>query len=913
MKPLSKALHISQRHWAPVPKSMQPGFETHTDRTNARRLHMVFATTVMATSIFSIFRALITHGDPLLNNHNLFFTMEIIIIATALFLLMILRRIDTDRRQLPLHLILGGTIFWLGGILAMISGIEYVSMGSITIFYLTIFGLSTALILPPRALFLSFLWTGSCLTASVWFLDQTITLFFIENTHLLGLFLLGAVISRTVAVTFIRDYLLFREVEHSNGELRREIHAREKIMGRLTRSEREFKNTFEYAPDAYILADPSGKISRINRASRDLIGHSRKEAQNKTPRDIPFLQGNNLFQVERMLRETLLCGRSGPCELEKLFIHHDQTIYLELHASMVHIDEREMILTIARDITKRKEGEALLEESRRRLEERVKERTEELEHINIRLKDEITERIATEAALAKAETHYRLLVENMNEGLAIFDKKGRFTYMNDCLCSMTGHTRKTLMGKTHTFVVAAEDHALIQSELDKCPQGKASAHEARLLTSWGEILYTQFSPNPMFDSEKNYRGSFVVVTNITGLKKMESALRKSEEGSRALLNSSGDAAMLSTPTGILLDANEISCTLLNTTRCELVGRSIIDGFPKIIGPRQVAFFKRAFQNKTIERYEDQRNNGHRYDITIHPISHQGRIDRIAIFARDITELKAAERQVRTLSQELIKAQENERQRIARDLHDNVAQNLATLKIGWDTLRDNLAEENPESYEKTKTLSRLLQGAIESIRGLAYNLQPPELEQLGLITAIHGHCEEQASLFDIDIDLFTAGVKELPLSFNTQINLYRLVQEAISNAGKHANATCVTIRLTASHPNLILKIQDNGKGFNVKKRLTEAVNEKRMGLRSMEERVSLLHGIMRIASSIGEGTRLHIEVPVKGETSAAQKASSPDLDSPTAAVVHSMEPLTPHGPKGPLHEQTPIQRPTDHLS
>ena len=898
MKPLSKALRISHRHWGPVPKAMQPGLETHANRNNARRLRMVFITTAGATLFFSIFRALIAHGRPPLVHQSLFFTMEVILIATALFHLVMLQRVDTDQKQPSLQLILGGTIFCLGGILSVISGIEYVSMGSITIFYLTIFGLSTALILPPVALLISFLWTGACLAATVWLLQHTVAHFFIENMHLLGLFLLGVVISRTVAVTFIRDYLLFREVEHSNGELRREIHAREKIMGRLTRSEREFKNTFEYAPDAYILTDPSGKISRINRATLDLIGHTREEAQNMRPREVPFLEKNNLFQVERMLHETLLCGRSGPCELEKLFIHEGQAIYLELHASMVHIDEREMILTIARDITKRKEGETLLEESRRRLEERVKERTEELEHINIRLKDEITERIATEAALAKAENHYRLLVENMNEGLAIFDKKGRFTYMNDCLCSMTGHTRKTLMGKAHTFVVAAEDHALIQAELDKCPRGEASAHEVRLLTSWGEILYTQISPNPMFDGEKNYRGSFVVVTNITGLKKMEGALRKSEEGSRALLNSSGDAAMLATPTGILLDANEISCTLLKTPRRELVGRSIIDGFPKIIGPHQVAFFKRAFQNKTIERYEDQRNNGHRYDITIHPISHQGRIDRVAIFARDITELKAAERQVRTLSQELIKTQENERQRIARDLHDNVAQNLATLKIGWDTLRDNLSEESPESYEKTKALSRLLQGAIESIRGLAYNLQPPELEQLGLITAIRGHCEEQAALFSIDIDLFTAGVKELTLSFNTQINLYRLVQEAISNAGKHANATRVTIRLTASHPNLILKIQDNGEGFHVKKRLTEAVNEKRMGLRSMEERVSLLHGTMKMTSSMGEGTRLHIEVPAKGESSAPQKTSPPSLDSPAPAVVHSMKPLTPQGPKGP---------------
>ncbi|BCS98308.1 hypothetical protein DSLASN_39400 [Desulfoluna limicola] len=865
MKPLATARKALERHWATVPAEMQPGFRRHVRLTNARRLNVIFAATVAGTTTLSSFRAIIARGPDVPTHHAHFLTMGAIIVATTLILLLIHHRIDPEKTAGPHRLLLGSTILILGAAFSVVAGIEYAAVGGITRFYLTIFGLCTALILTPATLILSFTWATVCLLTTVWIMEATLTPFLLENMHLMGLLLLGGVISRTVATTFIRDYLLFQEVDHSNRELRREIHEREKVMRRLARSEREFKNAFEYAPDAYILSDPSGKVARLNRATLDLIGNTHEEAKEKLPHEVSFLWGNNLLQVERMLQETLICGRSGPCELQKITLHEGRAIHLELHASMVHIEDREMILTIARDITKRKEGEALLRESRKRLEERVKERTEELEHINIRLKDEITERIATEAALAKTENHYRLLVENMNEGLAIFDTEGRFTYMNDCLCAMTGYNRETLMGRDHTFVVAREDHPLVQTQQGKRPEGGGAAYEARLATASGEILHIQISPKPMFDDKGNYRGSFVVITNITGLKKMETALRKSEERARALLNSSGDAAMLATPSGILLEVNEISCTLLQTPRAELVGRSILDGFPKTIPSRQVATFRQALKTGTIARFEDQMIGGQNfYDITIHPIAHQGRVDRVAIFARNITELKAAEKHIRTLSQELIKAQENERQRIARDLHDNVAQDLATLKIGWDTLLDTLSDTNPGVQEKTRALSRLLRGSIESIRGLAYNLQPPELEQLGLITAIRRYCEEQATYSGLAIDLFTAGVKELTLSFDTQINLYRLVQEALSNVRKHAEADRVAIRLTASHPNLILTVEDNGQGFHVQERLTEAVNEKRMGVRSMEERVSLLHGSMRLTSSMGTGTRLRIEVPAERE-------------------------------------------------
>jgi signal transduction histidine kinase len=192
----------------------------------------------------------------------------------------------------------------------------------------------------------------------------------------------------------------------------------------------------------------------------------------------------------------------------------------------------------------------------------------------------------------------------------------------------------------------------------------------------------------------------------------------------------------------------------------------------------------------------------------------------------------------------------------------VAQELSLLKISLDTLFDDHPTIPDEIRQKTWELSKILQSSISAVRNMAYDLHPPGLYQLGLVHTIYQYCEEFSEKNAIDIDFFAAGMDDLKIPSNTEINLYRLIQEAIWNIKKHAQATKVTIKLVASFPNIILRIEDDGQGFNVKERLTAASKEKRMGLRSMEERVSLLNGKMKIQSRPKEGTKVFIEVPYK---------------------------------------------------
>ena len=237
---------------------------------------------------------------------------------------------------------------------------------------------------------------------------------------------------------------------------------------------------------------------------------------------------------------------------------------------------------------------------------------------------------------------------------------------------------------------------------------------------------------------------------------------------------------------------------------------------------------------------------------------------------DVSERRRAEEHIHALNQQLIKAQEGERQMISRELHDQVAQDLSTLKITCETLLGNQSEVPFEVRQGLSELSRTLQKIIKTVRDLSYDLRPSSLDQLGLVRTVFQYCEDFSTKNGTNVDFSSAGMDSLSLDFDTEINLYRLIQEGLNNIKKHADASHVTIKLVASSPKIILRIEDDGKGFNVKDRLIAAFHEKRMGLRSMEERVGLLQGKMRIQSSQAKGTRILVEIPYKEKKGDSQE-------------------------------------------
>jgi signal transduction histidine kinase len=179
--------------------------------------------------------------------------------------------------------------------------------------------------------------------------------------------------------------------------------------------------------------------------------------------------------------------------------------------------------------------------------------------------------------------------------------------------------------------------------------------------------------------------------------------------------------------------------------------------------------------------------------------------------------------------------------ISRELHDRIAQDLSTLKIGFDTLLYNQAAVSLEESQKAAGFSEIFKNTITAVRDLSYDLRPPLLDEMGLVEAISNFCESFSEAHGLNAHFNAAGMDNLRLNFETEINLYRLVQEGLNNIRKHAEAADAFVKLVAASPNIMLRIEDNGQGFDVERRLEAATNEKRMGLRSMEERTYLLGG------------------------------------------------------------------------
>jgi signal transduction histidine kinase len=250
-----------------------------------------------------------------------------------------------------------------------------------------------------------------------------------------------------------------------------------------------------------------------------------------------------------------------------------------------------------------------------------------------------------------------------------------------------------------------------------------------------------------------------------------------------------------------------------------------------------------------------------WDIYCVPFKDEtGDISSLAEIARDITDQKLAEEHIHALTQQLLKAHESERQMISRELHDKVAQDLLVMKMGLDTLFDDEQTISNETKKRVSRLSDMLLETITVVRDLSYDLRPPHLDRLGLVHTVLRYCEDFANRTGLAVGFNSAGMDDLNLDPNIEINLYRLVQEGLNNIRKHAEADHVVVRLVSSFPNILLRIEDDGRGFDVAERLTRVSTEKRMGLRSMEERVGLLKGRMGIRSAPGEGTKIFIEVP-----------------------------------------------------
>jgi PAS domain S-box-containing protein len=322
-----------------------------------------------------------------------------------------------------------------------------------------------------------------------------------------------------------------------------------------------------------------------------------------------------------------------------------------------------------------------------------------------------------------------------------------------------------------------------------------------------------------------------------------------------------------TPSLVWMCDQEGKITYLNDRRVEFTGRDPNAGFGDVwttyVHPDDVRAVLAANarglerREKFAKQYRLRRGDGvyrWMFDVAAPRVNGDGSFAGFIGSAADITDQILAQEALEKVSGQLIEAQEKERSRIARDLHDDICQRLALVSMELEQANRNgfSPPAMKEHLEKIRQQCAEITGDIQS---LSHQLHSSKLEYLGLVAAIRSMCRELAKKHEVSIEFAGHNVPRLPTDIS--LCIFRVTQEALHNAVKYSGATQVTVKLSSVGNEVQLEVKDSGVGFDVE----EAKRNGGLGLASMQERVHLVHGQFSVDSAPGRGTRIVAKVPL----------------------------------------------------
>jgi len=365
-------------------------------------------------------------------------------------------------------------------------------------------------------------------------------------------------------------------------------------------------------------------------------------------------------------------------------------------------------------------------------------------------------------------------------------------------------------------------------------------------------------------------GMLIVGLLIQSLRRRraERAKRETESRTSAILRAIPDLMFVIAPDGTYLDYYARDSSELFAPPERFLGRRLADIMPPDLVPTLMDAIARAQHSSDPVVVE--------YSLPIQGIvrAYESRLvcderGRIVSIVRDVTDhqisrdmltrresaLRASHDRNRDLAGRLIDSQEAERERIARDLHDNLSQKLALLNIDLDQLTRRLEGRDADLADDARAAGVRAAEIATDVHELSHQLHPSKLRMLGLIRAMEGICRDIAIQHDIVVDFTHEGVPP-NVAPATSLCLYRILQEALHNVVKHSAAARAEVRLVRDRDTIYLRIDDQGVGFD-----PEHLDGTGLGLVSMRERVNHLGGRLSIVSARGEGTKIGVYLPL----------------------------------------------------
>ena len=466
----------------------------------------------------------------------------------------------------------------------------------------------------------------------------------------------------------------------------------------------------------------------------------------------------------------------------------------------------------------------------------------------------------------------RMYAYEWDVGTDIVTRSGEYLNVLDLHGPETELTREQLSAKLHP-----DDRALFIGVVGQVtPENPASRASYRVLRSDGSVIWVERNARAFFDEQGRLKRMVGMVADITERKLAEEALRESEDRLRLLLDSTAEAiygidledrCTFCNPACIRALGYERDDEVLGMNMHRLIHHTRADG---TFFPAEECRIYRAFRTGEAIHVDDEvlwRANGTSFpaEYWSHPQRRGQEIVGAVVAFVDITERKVAEASLASVSRRLIIAQEQERTRIARELHDDIGQRLALLANGLQQVQ----QDSPNLPEVRKRVEKLEKQTFEiaaDIQSLSHELHSSKLEYLGIARAMRSFCKEFSKQQKVEIDFEN---HDLPSTLPPDVSLcfFRILQEALRNAAKYSGVRHFDVKLWATPNEVRLTVSDSGAGFDLK----AARDRRGLGLISMEERLKIVGGDLIIESEPKRGTTIRARAPIRPECSSMRAA------------------------------------------
>ena len=571
-------------------------------------------------------------------------------------------------------------------------------------------------------------------------------------------------------------------------------------------------------PGVFYLYNESGKFYRWNTNFEHVTGYSTEEISELHPLDL--FEGEEKDIVKQKIENVFINGEDN---IEANFrLKNGTTIPYYLNGMVINYEGENCLMGVGIDIS---------------------------------------EKVKSQQELKKSEEKYRTLIEQASDGIFISNKDGDYLDVNTSATMLTGYEKEELLKLNIRDIlfengITTEKPAIL-SDLQK---GQVVIDERMMKQKNGNIINVEISSKLLPDGR--FQG---IIRDITIRKKTEEEIRMSEHKYRLLFNQNPmPMSMISLPKRNFIDVNDAAIEFYGYSKEEFLEMNIKDLRPEeeIINLSDISTYKAGINNTGIWRHRKKDGTIVKVNIITHDIINDGKHAKL-VLANDITEkilaeekLKKSHEDLRQLATHLQDIREDERTRIAREIHDELGQQLTGLKMDISWLSKKISNGSPEINQKMTEALQLIDETVKTVRRIATQLRPSILDDLGLISAMEWQSEEFEKRFKIRTS-FISNTAIVQVESEIATGLFRIYQECLTNVLRHSKATEVNATLTTSDGVIILHIADNGIGFNSE----ENESKKTLGLLGMKERTLIMGGTYEITSKPGNGTTVVISVPI----------------------------------------------------